>query len=109
MENNKNDKEKQGEKISELNNIFEDLISDARGLAEDLIGGIKLTFIVGILSIVFGIQTSWANKNYILQGDLIPLLLAAAIVISGTIIIFRGFVLRKKYARLIQTHKKIGK
>jgi hypothetical protein len=96
-------------KLNEFNKIFEDMISDAKELTKDLIGGINLTFIVGAISIVFGIQTSWANRTYISQGDIIPIILASAIIIAGTIIILRGIVLRKKYARLINSYKKLGK
>lgn len=55
----KNDvEENHGEKISEFNNIFEDIISDSRELSKDLISGINLTFVVGAISIIFGIQTT---------------------------------------------------
>lgn len=96
-------------KINEFNKIFEDMINDAKELTKDLISGINLTFIVGAISIVFGIQTAWTNRVYISQGDIIPLILALAIMISGTIIIIRGLILRNKYARLINSYKELGK
>jgi len=97
------------EKVSELNKIFEELLSDARDLAKDLISGITQTLVAGALSIVFGVQTAYYNRSFILQGDLVPLLLAGATIGVGVIIVLRGFILRKKYARVAKTYKMFRK
>lgn len=54
--------DKQGkhiERISELNNIFEELLGDGRDFAKDLVSSIGQYFLAGILSILFGLQTRW--------------------------------------------------
>jgi hypothetical protein len=109
MVTNGSKKLEHNEEISELNNIFEDLLGDAQKLAKDLISGINLTFVVGALGIVFGLQTIWSNRVFIFQGDLIPVLLTGVIITASTIVILRGFILRNKYSRLIETYKKIRK
>ena len=101
--------EKNIEKISELNKIFEGLLSDARELAKDLIAGITTTFVAGALSIIFGIQTAYYNINFILQGDYIPLLIAGAIIVVGIIVLLQGLLLKKKYARISKAYKELDK
>lgn len=109
MEKDRNEKGEHGEKISELNNIFEELLSDGRELARDLMAGITTTFVAGVLSIIFGIQTAYYNRNYILQGDFVPLLIAAAIIVVGIIIILQGLILKKKYSRISKAYKELDK
>ena len=107
MEKNGNKKAERDERINELNNIFEELITDGRELAKDLISGITQTFVAGVIAVIFGVQTAYYNRHYIVQGDLIPLLLAAATIFVGLIIVLRGFILRKKYARLSETYREL--
>ena len=107
MEKDENKKGKHSEKISELNNIFEELLIDGKELAKDLVSGITQTFVAGAITVIFGVQTAYYSGRYIMQGDLIPLLLAAATIFVGLIIIIRGFILRKKYARLSETYRKL--
>ncbi len=95
------------EKISELNNIFEELLGDAREFAKDLTAGIYLYFIVGLLSIFFSLQTAWYNRYYIMSGDVVPPLLAGAILFSGVVIILKGFQVKKKYARIFELQKEL--
>ena len=100
--------DKQGEhleRISELNNIFEELLGDARDFAKDLTSSISLYFLAGILSILFGLQTGWYNRVYIASGDYIPLLLAVAQTFAGVLLIVRGFGLRSKYERVFEIVK----
>ena len=96
------------EKVNELNKIFEELLSDARDLAKDLISGITQTLVAGALSIVFGVQTAYYNRSFILQGDSVPLLLAGATIAVGVVIVLRGILLRRKYARVSKAYKELS-
>ncbi len=96
------------EKVNELNKIFEELLSDARDLAKDLISGITQTLVAGALSIVFGVQTAYYNRSFILQGDFVPLLLAGATIAVGVVIVLRGILLRRKYARVSKAYKELS-
>jgi len=107
MEKNENKQETYDEKISELNNIFEELLGDAREFAKDLTAGIYLYFIGGLMSIFFGLQTTWYNRYYIMSGDIVPLLLAGAVLFSGAVIILKGFQVKKKYARIFELQKEL--
>ncbi len=95
-------------RVSELNNIFEELLVDAKDLVGDLLSGIFLTFIMGAVSVILGIQTTWYNRHYIMRGDYIPLFLASVIVVSGTLIILRGLNLRRKYSKLYEFQRKMS-
>jgi hypothetical protein len=95
------------EKIDEMNQIFEELISDARGFAEDFISGIYMYFIMGIMCVISGIQTIWSNRFFIIEGDYVPLILAVLVMVSGTIIIFRGYLLRVKYSSFFDNRKRL--
>jgi len=104
----KNSNEKNlDEKLNQLNRILLDLIEDANDLTEDLINGINMNFIMGIVSIVFAIQSVWYNRTYIWNHDYVPLILALTMIITGVIIISRGFMLRSKYARLYQARNRL--
>jgi hypothetical protein len=96
------------EKIEDINEIFEDLISDAQEFSEDLVSGIHSTIIMGLISFVAGVQTLWYNRYYISGGDYIPLLLAGITCFSGLFIILRGYILRKKYSILIEARKNLS-
>lgn len=94
-------------RIDELNRIFGELLADAKDFAGDMISGINRTFVAGALAVLFGVQTSYYNRQYILRGDIIPLLIAGAQIVSGLIIVLQGFTLRKKYARLFELKKRL--
>lgn len=97
------------EKIDEMNQIFEELISDARSFAEDFISGIYMYFIMGLMCVISGIHTIWSNRFFIIEGDYVPLILAIIVMVSGLIIIFRGFLLRIKYSKLFDGRKRLDK
>ena len=97
------------EKMDELNRIFIDLIKDANDLTQDLINGIHLNFVMGAISIVFAVQSLWYNRGYIINRDYVPLVLSLIMIVSGLMIISRGFILRNKYARLYQARDRLGK
>jgi hypothetical protein len=95
------------EKIDYLNQIFIDLINDATDLSEDLINGIRLNFVLGVISIVFAVQSLWYNRGYISEGDWVPIILASIMIISGLIIIYRGFILQNKYSRVFRARREL--
>lgn len=109
MESSRGEGEGHEARVSELNNIFEELLVDARELVSDLLSGISLTFVMGAVSVILGIQTTWYNRHYIMGGDYIPLFLAGVIVVSGTLIILRGLNLRRKYTKLYEFQRKMSR
>ncbi len=100
MDTGENKKENHRDQIIELNQILEELLVDARELVGDLLSGISMTFVMGVVGVILGVQTLWYNRHYITSGDYIPLLLAIAIMASGALIILRGLTLRSKYSKL---------
>jgi len=56
MEPQNQQDEKNVEKISTLNTIFEDLITDASDLVKDLYWGVKSYLFFGLVTILFGVQ-----------------------------------------------------
>ena len=108
MESNREEGDGNEARVGELNNIFEELLVDAKDLVGDLLSGISLTFVMGAVSVILGIQTTWYNRHYIMGGDYIPLFLAGVIVVSGTLIILRGLNLRRKYSKLYEFQRKMS-
>lgn len=108
MASNRKERDGHEARVGELNDIFEELLVDARELVGDLLSGISLTFVMGAVSVILGIQTTWYNRHYIMGGDYIPLFLAGVIVVSGTLIILRGLNLRRKYSRLYEFQRKMS-
>jgi hypothetical protein len=99
--------EKSTQRVIELNSIFKELIDDAKNFAKDITAGIYLYYFSGILTILFGLQTGWYNRTYILSWDLIPLFLMSAQILVGAILIVRGIILKKKYARIFELRRKL--
>jgi hypothetical protein len=95
------------QRVNELNNIFNELIDDAKDFAKDMISGVYLYYFSGILSALFGLQTGWYNRTYILRWDLIPLFLMSAQILIGAILIARGISLKRKYARIFDLKNKL--
>lgn len=94
-------------KVSELNNILKELMDDAKTFASDMISSIYLYYFAGTLSFLFGLQTGWYNRNYILNGDFIPLFLVIAQIFLGAVVAIRGYSLKKKYARIFELNKRL--
>ncbi|MCW4031661.1 MAG: hypothetical protein NWE80_04780 [Candidatus Bathyarchaeota archaeon] len=94
-------------RVSELNSIFKELIDNAKSFANDIVSSIYLYYFAGILSILFGLQTGWYNRSYVLGGDLIPMFLVIAQILLGAVIVLRGYGLKKKYSRIFELKKKL--
>ncbi len=107
MSDSKSGKNEKDGKISALNEIFEDLISDASDLVSDLNWGVKTYAFFGLVSLLFGVQTIIYNIET-LQGRLyVPLFVGGALIFSGIVQVLNYFRLRKKYSRLFEFQRKL--
>jgi uncharacterized membrane protein HdeD (DUF308 family) len=97
------------EKISALNEIFEDVISDASDLIKDLNWGVKTYLLFGLITILFGVQTLVYNIDSIQEHLYIPLFVAGTMLFAGAVQILNYFRLRKKYSRLFKVQNELKK
>ncbi len=97
------------EKIRNLNEIFEDVISDASDLIKDLYWGVKTYLFFGLIMVLFGVQTLVYNIESIREQLYIPLFVAGAMLFAGSAQIFNYFRLRKKYSRLFRVQSELKK
>lgn len=102
------DKNGLNEKIDEMNQIFEELISDARSFSEDFISGIYMYFMMGFTSVISGTLIIWSNRFFIIEGDYVILILAVILMVSGIIILLRGYMLRLKYSSFFDSRKRLN-
>ena len=97
------------EKISALNEIFENVISDASDLIKDLNWGVKTYLLFGLITILFGLQTLVYNIDSIQEHLYIPLFVAGTMLFAGSVQILNYFRLRKKYSRLFRVQDELKK
>jgi hypothetical protein len=97
------------EKISVLNEIFEDVISDASDLIKDLYWGVKTYLFFGLIMVLFGVQTLVYNIESIQEHLYIPLFVAGTMLFAGSAQVLNYFRLRKKYARLFKVQSELKK
>ena len=97
------------EKISALNEIFENVISDASDLIKDLNWGVKTYLLFGLITILFGLQTLIYNIDSIQEHLYIPLFVAGTMLFAGSVQILNYFRLRKKYSRLFRVQDELKK
>jgi hypothetical protein len=90
------------EKIGALNEIFEDVISDASDLIKDLYWSVKTYLLFGLITILFGVQTLVYNMDTIQEHFFIPVFVAGTMLFAGAVQILNYFRLRKKYSRLFR-------
>jgi hypothetical protein len=95
--------------ISVLNEIFEDVISDASELIEDLSWGVKTYLFFGLIMVLFGVQTLVYNIESIQEQLYIPLFVAGTLMFAGSVQIRNYFRLRKKYSRLFRAQNELKK
>jgi hypothetical protein len=105
---NQQDK-KDVEKISTLNTIFEDLITDASDLVKDLYWGVKTYLFFGIITILFGVQEIIYNIDLLQDRLYIPLFIGAVLLFSGFAQLLNYFRLRSKYSRLFRVQSELKK
>jgi len=97
------------EKISALNEIFENVISDTSDLIKDLNWGVKTYLLFGLITILFGVQTLVYNIDSIQEHLYIPLFVAGTMLFAGSVQILNYFRLRKKYSRLFRVQDELKK
>ena len=97
------------EKINALNEIFEDVISDASDLIKDLYWGVKNYLLFGLISILFGVSEILYNMDSIQQQLYVPAFIAGALIFSGSAQIINYFRLSKKYRRLFRAQNELRK
>jgi Ca2+/Na+ antiporter len=95
------------EKINALNQIFEDVISDASDLITDLYWSVKMYLFFGLITLLFGVQTLVYNIDVIQERLYIPLFVAGAMIFAGAVQILNFFRLRKKYSRLFRAQNEM--
>lgn len=94
--------ENRANKISALNMIFENLISDASDLVKDLYWGVKTYLFFGLISFLFGVQTILHSMDSLQAQLYIPLFVGGAMMFSGSVQILNYFRLSRKYSRLFK-------
>jgi hypothetical protein len=97
------------EKISRLNMIFENLISDASDLIKDLYWGVKTYLFFGLISFAFGLQTIVYNIDLLQSRLYIPLFVGLVMIVSGLVQILNYFRLNVKYSKLFKTQNELKK
>ncbi len=101
------EEEKDAEKVSVLNSIFEDLVTDASDLVKDLYWGVKTYLFFGLMTILFGVQEIVYNMDVIQDRLYVPLLVGALLLFSGAAQLLNYFRLRKKYSRLFKVQSEL--
>jgi hypothetical protein len=73
------------EKIGALNEIFEDVISDASDLIKDLYWSVKMYLFFGLIMVLFGVQTIVYNIETIQEQFFIPAFVAGTMLFAGAV------------------------
>jgi len=97
------------EKIKALNEIFEDVISDASDLIKDLYWGVKNYLLFGLITVLFGFSQLLYNVDSIQEQHYVLVFIAGALIFSGAAQIFNYFRLSKKYGRLFRAQNDLRK
>jgi|PlaIllAssembly_1097288.scaffolds.fasta_scaffold982801_2 hypothetical protein len=95
------------EKINALNEIFDDVISDATDLIKDLYWGVKTYLLFGLMTILFGFYELINNMDSIQEQYYIPVFIAGALIFSGAAQILNYLRLSKKYGRLFRAQNEL--
>ena len=106
---NKQADEKTVEKLNILNEIFENVISDASDLVKDLYWSVKMYLFFGLIMVLFGVQTLVYNIDTFQEQFYIPLFVAGTMLFAGAVQILNYFRLRSKYARLFSVQDELKK
>jgi uncharacterized membrane protein HdeD (DUF308 family) len=96
-------------KISNLNEILEDVISDASDLVKDLRWSVKTYLLFGLVLICFGISEIAYGAEVMQERYYIPLFIAGVLFFAGVVQIYNYFRLSKKYARLLRVQDELDK
>jgi hypothetical protein len=104
-----NQQENSAEKVSVLNTIFDDLVTDASDLVKDLYWGVKTYAFFGLITILFGVQEIIYNIDVLQERLYIPLFIGGVLLFSGTVQLLNYFRLRSKYSRLFKVQSELKK
>ena len=96
-------------KISNLNEILEDVISDASDLVKDLRWSVKTYLLFGLVLICFGMSEIAYGAEVMQERYYIPLFIAGVLFFAGVVQIYNYFRLSKKYARLLRVQDELDK
>jgi hypothetical protein len=95
------------EKITGLNEIFEDVISDASDLIKDLSWSVKTYLMFGLIMILFGVSEIAYNAEVMQERFYLPLFIAGTLFFAGAVQVYQYFKLRKKYSRLFKAQDEL--
>jgi len=95
------------ERVGALNEIFEEVISDASDLIKDLYWGVKTYLLFGLISMLFGVSVLLDNMESLPAQYYIPALIAGALIFSGAVQILNYFRMSKKYGRLFRAQNEM--
>jgi Ca2+/Na+ antiporter len=109
LENNEKTDGKTVEKLNVLNEIFENVLSDASELVKDLYWSVKMYLFFGLITVLFGVQTLVYNIDTFQEQFYIPVFVAGTMLFAGSVQILNYFRLRKKYARLFSVQDELKK
>ena len=96
-------------RINDLNDIFEEIISNAKDLIKDLSASVKTYLLFGIIMILFGISELAYNAELMQERYYLPLFIAGTLIFAGAAQIYNYLRLRKKYSRLLGIQDQIEK
>jgi hypothetical protein len=102
-----NNEEENLERISALNTIFDDLVTDASDLVKDLFWGVKNYLFFGLVTFLFGVQEIVYNIEVLQERLYIPLFIGGVMLFAGSVQILNYFRLRSKYSRLFRVQSKL--
>ena len=95
------------ERISALNLVFDDLVTDASDLVKDLFWGVKNYLFFGLVTLLFGVQEIIYNIEVIQERLYVPLFIGGVLLFAGSVQILNYFRLRSKYSRLFEVQSKL--
>ncbi len=109
MDSVNNEEKENLERISSLNTIFDDLVTDASDLVKDLFWGVKNYLFFGLVTLLFGVQEIIYNIEVIQERLYIPLFIGGVMLFAGAVQILNYFRLRSKYSRLFEVQSQLRK
>lgn len=109
MEPKNKTEEETVESIAALNNVFEDLITDASDLVKDLYWGVKTYMFFGLITTLFGIQEIVYNIELAPDRLYIPMIVGTILIFSGVVQMLNYFRLRSKYSKLFKVQSELKK
>lgn len=104
--------EKDIEKIVELNDLFEEMLKDARAISRDLTEGITNTGAAAVLAICITIIQILILRENLWRGPIYIGVWAigfALILVSEIRLIQKYLLLKNRYSRFFEINKELGK